>query len=97
MLILDDSTSSVDAKTESQIQAALDEVMKGRTTFIIAHRISSVRRADQILLLEDGEIVERGTHRELLDKKGHYQEVYRLQLPAQDEALTRTWLTDDGG
>ena len=97
VLILDDSTSSVDAETESQIQAALDEVMKGRTTFIIAHRISSVRRADQILLLEDGEIVERGTHRELLDKKGHYQEVYRLQLPAQDEALTRTWLTDDGG
>ena len=85
ILILDDSTSSVDMGTEYLIQQALAEVVKGRTTFVIAHRLSTVRRADLILVLEDGEIVERGTHQELLDLNGYYRRIYDLQLRPQDE------------
>lgn len=84
ILILDDATSSVDTKTEFQIQQALQRLMAGRTTFIIAQRLSSVQKADQILVLADGEIVERGTHGELLSLKGHYAEIYRLQLEDQE-------------
>jgi ATP-binding cassette subfamily B protein len=86
ILILDDSTSSVDTKTEHAIQEALQRVMKGRTTFIIAQRLNSVQHADQILVLQDGEIVERGKHDDLLALDGHYAEVYRLQLADQDRA-----------
>jgi ATP-binding cassette, subfamily B, multidrug efflux pump len=86
ILILDDSTSSVDTKTEHLIQQALKEVMKGRTTFIIAQRLNSVQNADQILVLKDGEIVERGKHDELLAMDGHYAEIYRLQLADQERA-----------
>lgn len=84
ILILDDATSSVDTKTEFQIQQALQRLMAGRTTFIIAQRLSSVQKADQILVLADGEIVERGTHAELLSLHGHYAEIYRLQLEDQE-------------
>ncbi|MFW5709076.1 MAG: ABC transporter ATP-binding protein [Chloroflexota bacterium] len=84
ILILDDSTSSVDTKTEFMIQEALKRVMHGRTTFIIAQRLSSVQQADQILVLQDGEIVERGKHEELLEAGGHYAEIYQLQLADQD-------------
>jgi len=80
ILILDDSTSSVDTQTEKLIQAALDALMEGRTTFVIAHRLSTVRRADMILVMEDGRIVERGTHEELLARRGLYKEIYNLQL-----------------
>ena len=97
VLILDDSTSSVDAETESLIQRALEEVMKGRTTFVIAHRVSSVKTADLILVLKDGEIVERGTHRELISRDGPYREIYRLQLHAEEEFLAETRAGDDGG
>ncbi|NJC95159.1 MAG: ABC transporter ATP-binding protein [Anaerolineales bacterium] len=80
ILILDDSTSSVDTQTEKLIQAALDNLMEGRTTFVIAHRLSTVRRADMILVLDKGRIVERGTHEELLKLGGLYTEIHDLQL-----------------
>ncbi len=84
ILILDDSTSSVDTKTERFIRDALDILMRGRTTFIIAQRLNSVQDADQILVLQNGEITERGTHDELLALDGHYAEIYHLQLEDQD-------------
>ncbi|HQU37616.1 MAG TPA: ATP-binding cassette domain-containing protein, partial [Anaerolineales bacterium] len=80
ILILDDSTSSVDTQTEKLIQAALDTLMEGRTTFVIAHRLSTVRRADLILVLDKGQIAERGTHEELLKRGGLYKEIHDLQL-----------------
>lgn len=80
ILILDDSTSSVDTQTEKLIQAALDTLMEGRTTFVIAHRLSTVRRADMILVMDNGQIVERGTHKELLERAGLYKEIHDLQL-----------------
>ena len=80
ILILDDSTSSVDTQTEKLIQAALDALMEGRTTFVIAHRLSTVRRADLILVMDKGRIVERGTHAELLKRGGLYKEIHDLQL-----------------
>ncbi len=85
ILVLDDSTSSVDAETEHLIQMALQEVMKGRTTIIIAHRLSSLRNADEILVLKDGEIVERGTHEELLRRGGFYSQIYELQIAPRED------------
>jgi ABC-type multidrug transport system fused ATPase/permease subunit len=79
-LILDDSTSSVDAQTEKLIQSALDALMEGRTTFVIAHRLSTVRRADLILVMDQGRIAEQGTHQELLARGGLYKEIHDLQL-----------------
>jgi ATP-binding cassette subfamily B multidrug efflux pump len=84
ILILDDSTSSVDTRTESRIREALSHLMAGRTTFIIAQRLNSVQSADQILVLKDGEIIERGTHDELLANNGYYTEIYELQLADQE-------------
>ncbi|MCD8509627.1 MAG: ABC transporter ATP-binding protein/permease [Bacillus sp. (in: Bacteria)] len=80
ILILDDATSAVDMETEAKIQAAFKEVMKGRTTFIIAHRISSLMHADEIIVLDNGEIVERGTHEELVRNEGHYRRIYDIQF-----------------
>jgi ABC-type multidrug transport system fused ATPase/permease subunit len=79
VLILDEPTSSIDSRTELVIIEALDRLMVGRTTFIIAHRLSTVRRADQILVLDEGCIRERGTHAQLLNRKGLYAELYRIQ------------------
>jgi ATP-binding cassette subfamily B protein len=84
ILILDDSTSSVDTQTERLIQRALINLMKGRTTFVIAHRLSTVHRADLILVMEGGRIVERGKHIELLALKGLYRQIYELQLQEQE-------------
>jgi len=80
ILILDDSLSSVDTQTEKLIQEALDNLMEGRTTFVIAHRLSTVRRADLILVMDKGHIVEQGTHTELLKRGGLYKEIHDLQL-----------------
>jgi len=84
ILILDDSTSSVDTQTERLIQQALDRLMDGRTTFVIAQRLSTVRRADQILVLDQGQIAESGSHAELLAQDGLYREIYELQLRGQE-------------
>ncbi len=84
ILILDDSTSSVDTQTELQIQRALINLMVGRTTFVIAHRLSTVHRADLILVMDEGKIVEQGTHTELLARGGLYREIYDLQLSDQE-------------
>ncbi|MFI5270160.1 MAG: ABC transporter ATP-binding protein, partial [Chloroflexota bacterium] len=80
ILILDDSTSSVDLATEFRIQQALDTLMQGRTSFVIAQRISTVLNADQILVLDKGQIVARGTHEELLEASELYAEIYSSQL-----------------
>ena len=86
VLILDDSTSSVDMATEHRLQQALEEVTRGRTTLVIAHRLSTVRRADLILVLDNGEVVEHGVHEELLARGGFYRSIYDLQLRPQDDA-----------
>ncbi len=85
ILILDDSTSSVDAETEEHINHALDQVMEGRTTFIIAHRIQTLMRADHILVMQDGRIVEQGSHNTLLQENGFYQEIFSLQTKIEDD------------
>ena len=90
ILILDDSTSSVDIETEHQIQQALNHLMAGRTTFVIAHRLATVRRADLILVLDGGRIVARGRHDDLLAQGGLYREIYELQLKGQEEVLEET-------
>jgi ATP-binding cassette, subfamily B, bacterial len=87
ILIMDDSTSSVDMETEFLIQNALSELMAGRTTFIIAHRVRSVQMADQILVMKDGKIVEQGRHEELLAKGGIYRQLYTLQFQYQETAV----------
>jgi ATP-binding cassette subfamily B multidrug efflux pump len=84
ILILDDSTSSVDTHTEKLIQEALDRLMEGRTTFVIAHRLATVRRADLILVMADGQIIQRGRHDELLAEGGLYREIHDLQLSQQN-------------
>jgi len=100
ILILDDSTSSVDTQTEKLIQTALDALMEGRTTFVIAHRLSTVRRADVILVMDQGQIVERGPHEELLAHGGLYKEIHDLQLidhakfAEEEELLSLSGLTN---
>jgi ATP-binding cassette subfamily B protein len=97
VLILDDSTSSVDVETERLIHRAMVEVMRGRTTFVIAHRLSTVREADQILVLRDGKIVEQGTHRVLVQQGGAYQEIYELQLRPQEEVMLDAVIAGENG
>ena len=85
ILILDEATSSIDTRTEIQIQSAMDELMKGRTSFIIAHRLSTIRNADLILVMNNSDIVEQGTHDELLSKNGFYAELYNSQFEEVEE------------
>ena len=82
MLILDEATSSIDTRTEMQIQEAFDKLMKGRTSFIVAHRLSTIRNASLIMVMKDGKIIEQGTHDELLAKGGFYSELYNSQFKA---------------
>ncbi|GAE45045.1 lipid A export ATP-binding/permease protein MsbA [Mesobacillus boroniphilus JCM 21738] len=80
ILILDEATSNIDTITELKIQAALQHLLKGRTSFIIAHRLNTIKSADQIIVIEDGEIIEKGSHDELLEQKGFYHSLYTSQL-----------------
>lgn len=82
MLILDEATSSIDTRTEIRIQQAFDAMMAGRTTFVVAHRLSTIREADVILVMRDGHIVEMGNHEELLKKGGFYAKLYNSQFAA---------------
>jgi ATP-binding cassette subfamily B protein len=82
ILILDDALASIDPGTEHEILAAMEGAMRGRTTFVIAHRFSTLRRADQVLVLEEGRIVERGTHEQLMGREGHYLTSARIQADA---------------
>jgi ATP-binding cassette subfamily B protein len=79
ILILDEATASVDTRTEVLIQAALARLLHGRTSFVIAHRLSTIRNADTVLVVNGGEIVQRGTHRELLSEEGMYKDLYLMQ------------------
>ena len=80
ILILDEATSSVDTRTEQRIQKAMDNLMRGRTSFVIAHRLSTIKDADLILVMRDGDIVEQGTHDELLAQGGFYADLYNSQF-----------------
>ena len=80
ILILDEATSSVDTRTEQRIQTAMDNLMRGRTSFVIAHRLSTIKDADLILVMRDGDIVEQGTHDELLAAGGFYADLYNSQF-----------------
>ncbi len=80
MLILDEATSSVDTRTELIIQRAMDTLMQGRTSFVIAHRLSTIKNADLILVMRDGDVIESGTHEQLMEQSGFYAELYNSQF-----------------
>jgi ATP-binding cassette subfamily B protein len=85
ILILDDSTSSVDTQTEYEIQLALDQLLENRTTFIITQRLSSIKKADYIVVLDDGKIAEKGQHQDLMKKQGIYYRLYKTQVSETQE------------
>lgn len=87
ILILDEATSNLDTESEQLIQQSLDELLKGRTTFVIAHRLSTITGADQILVLEDGRIIERGTHADLMAASGEYRKMVLRQREAMEEGF----------
>ena len=87
ILVLDEATSSLDVESEKIVQEALERMVKGRTTFIIAHRLSTVRNADEVLVLKEGKIIERGDHESLMEKKGIYYKFYALQFRQSPSSL----------
>lgn len=89
ILILDEATSSIDTRTEALVQAAIAQLLKDRTSFVIAHRLSTVTQADQVLVIQQGQIVERGTHSELIAQQGVYANLYALQLGAAAPVSTQ--------
>ena len=82
VLILDEATSALDTESERAIQAALDELQKNRTSLVIAHRLSTIEQADEIVVVEDGQIVERGSHTDLLEHRGVYAQLHKMQFGA---------------
>ena len=92
ILILDDSTSSVDTETEAEIRTALNQLMKNRTTFIIAHRIQSVMNADLILVMDKGAIIQMGRHADLVAQDGMYRQIYNIQTRIDEELETKLLL-----
>src|SRR5690606_27157130 len=86
ILIMDEATSSLDTESERYIQSALEELMKDRTTIVIAHRLSTIENADRILVMDKGEILESGNHKELLAKGRHYSHLYEMQFRDEKEA-----------
>jgi subfamily B ATP-binding cassette protein MsbA len=87
ILILDEATSALDTDSERYIQAALDGLIKDRTTFVIAHRLSTIEKADRILVMEAGQIVEQGSHKELLSQSGRYAQLYNQEFDSTDDAV----------
>ena len=85
LLILDEATSSIDTRTERLVQEAFNQMMEGRTSFVVAHRLSTIRRADKILVLRDGAVVEMGRHEDLLERGGFYSELYKSQFAFQEQ------------
>ena len=85
IMILDEATSSVDTRTETRIQQAMNTLMEGRTSFVIAHRLSTIKDADVILVMNEGDIIEQGTHEELLEKGGFYADLYNSQFEQEEE------------
>ena len=83
VMVLDEATSSIDTRTESLVQKAMDALMHGRTTFVIAHRLSTVRNSDCIMVMEGGRIIERGNHEQLIGKKGRYYQLYTGSAPEE--------------
>ena len=89
ILILDEATSSVDTRTEEHIQRAMDTLMEGRTSFVIAHRLSTIRNADLILVINNGDIIEQGTHEQLLAQNGFYADLYNSQFASCDDTVEK--------
>ena len=95
ILVLDDSTSSVDTETEFEIQKALRSITKGKTTFVVAHRITSIQDCDRIIVLDKGKIIESGTHEELIKNKGFYKKIFDIQVSVEDEINEELKMKDD--
>ena len=87
LFVLDEATSSVDTETEQKIQNAIAAVLENRTSFVVAHRLSTIRNADKIIVIEKGRMIEAGTHEELLQKKGHYYQLYSMQFLQEKEGI----------